>query len=61
MLKEAFSGGSVVKSPGANAGDMSSIPGLGRCQLLRVSSAHVPQLPKPVCPRANALQQKQPA
>ena len=26
-----FTGGSVVKNPPVNAGDMGSIPGLGRC------------------------------
>ena len=29
-MKECFPGGSVVKSPPANAGDMGLIPGLGR-------------------------------
>ena len=28
--KEGFPGGSVVKNPPANAGDLGSIPGLGR-------------------------------
>ena len=30
MRKEGFSGGSVVKNPPANAGDMGLIPGSGR-------------------------------
>ena len=29
-----FFGGSVVKNPPANAGDMGSIPSLGRCLIL---------------------------
>ena len=29
-MSQGFSGGSVVKNPPANAGDMDSIPGLGR-------------------------------
>ena len=29
-MKECFPGGSVVKNPPANAGDISLIPGLGR-------------------------------
>ena len=32
-----FSGGPVVKTPPASAGDMGSIPGLGRCHMPRVS------------------------
>ena len=30
QVSQGFSGGSVVKNPPANAGDMDSIPGLGR-------------------------------
>ena len=30
MSEKGFPGGSVVKNPPVNAGDMSSIPGLGR-------------------------------
>ena len=30
-----FSGGSVVKNPAGNAGDMSLIPGLGRSHMLQ--------------------------
>ena len=30
-----FPGGTVVKTPPANAGDMGSIPGLGRSHMLR--------------------------
>ena len=49
-MKQGFPGGSVVKNPPANAGDMDSIPGLGRF--------HMPGGPKPItqllslCPRA---------
>ena len=42
-------GGSVVKSPPANAGDMGLIPGLGRSHILQSNWAHVPQL---LCSRA---------
>ena len=31
--EEDFPGGPVVKNPPANAGDMGSIPGLGRCHI----------------------------
>ena len=30
-----FPGGAVVKNPPANAGDMGSSPGLGRCHMLQ--------------------------
>ena len=39
-----FPGGSVVKSPPANAGDTGLIPGLGRSQMQWSNQAHVPQL-----------------
>ena len=38
-----FPGGSVVKIP-ASAGDMGSIPGLGRSHVLQSNEAHAPQL-----------------
>ena len=37
-----FSGGSVVKNPPANAGDMVSIPDLVRSHRLRGNQAHGP-------------------
>ena len=67
-----FPGGSVVRNPPANAGDMSAIPGPGRPYLPWSSKAHVPQLLilcagawepqllKPVHPRACAPQQERP-
>ena len=33
--KRGFPGGTVVKNPAANAGDMGSIPGLGRSHMSR--------------------------
>ena len=33
MWDRDFSGGAVVKNPSANAGDMGSIPGLGRSHM----------------------------
>ena len=52
-------GGSVVKSPPANAGDMGLIPGLGRSHMQRSNLAPVPQLLS-LCLRAHALQQEKP-
>ena len=61
-LSLGFLGGSVVKNPPANAGDLGSIPDLGRAhgpwsnhapvpQLLSLCSrAQEPQLLKPMCP-----------
>ena len=43
----AFPGGSVVKDPPANAGHMSSAPGLGRC--------HTPWATRPACPQLLSL------
>ena len=34
LFKRDFPGGTVVKNPPANAGDMGSIPGLGRSHML---------------------------
>ena len=42
-----FPGGSMVRNPPANAGDMGSIPGSGRSYMLQSSQAHVPQLLSP--------------
>ena len=65
-----FPGGSVVENLPANAGDMNSIPDLGRFhmpwsnkawgpQLLSLCfSAREPQLLKTTCPKAHALQQE---
>ena len=67
-----FPGGSVVKNLPANAGDTSSIPGLGRSRMPRGTSARVPwllslcsraqepQLLTPEHPRACAPQQDKP-
>ena len=44
---ESFPGGTVDWNPPASAGDMGSIPGLGRSHMPRSSWAHVPQLLKP--------------
>ena len=41
-----FPGAPVVKSRPNNAGDMGSIPGLGRFHMLRGSWACAPQLPR---------------
>lgn len=70
---------SVLKNLPANAGDASSVPGLGKiphamgaakprhhnswayAQTMSHNSwAHVPQLLKPVCPKASSLQQEKP-
>ena len=64
-----FPGGSVVKTPPANAGNMGLIPDPGRshmswskkpvCHNLRnCSRSQEPQLLKPARPRANALPQE---
>ena len=53
-----FPGGSVVKNPPANAGDMGLIPDLGRSHVPRSNEAHVPQLLKPEHLRACAPQQE---
>ena len=70
--KESLPGGPLVKSLLSNARDTGLIPGRGRphmlwgnrvhaSQLLRPhSGGHEPQLPKPVCPGARALQQEKP-
>ena len=49
----------MVKSLPANAGDMGSIPGLGRFHMTQGNQAHVPQLLS-LHSRACALQQAKP-
>ena len=39
-----FPGGTVVKNPPANAGDMSSSPGLGRSHMPQSNQVRAPQL-----------------
>ena len=46
-----FPGGTVVKSPPANAGDIGSIPGAGRSHMPRSSWTRAPQLLS-LCSRA---------
>ena len=55
-----FPGGPVVENPPANAGDMGSIPGLGRSHMLWGNKAGVPQQLKPRSPRARTLQKEKP-
>ena len=67
-----FPGGSGVKNPPASAGDTDSIPGPGRSHMPRhtedrvpqllslCSRAREPQVLKPACSRAHALQQENP-
>ena len=52
---EDLPGGSAVKDPPANAGDMGSIPGLGRPHTLWSNQAWLPQLSS-LCSRAGELQ-----
>ena len=52
---QGFSGGSVVKNLPADAGDRGSIPGLGRPHVPQSSYSHAPQLLSP-CSRAQDLQ-----
>ena len=54
-----FPGGSVVKNPPANAGDLGSIPYRGRSHKLQNIKAPVPQLLS-LCSRACSLQQEKP-
>ena len=49
----------MVKNLPANAGDKSSIPGLGGSHMLRSNQAHTPQPRRPALP--GALQQERPA
>ena len=58
-----FPGGTVVKNPPANAGDMGSSPGSGRSHMPQSNKAHAPQLLSPCAtateahvPRARAPQ-----
>ena len=39
---KGFTGGSVVKKPLANSGDMGLIPDPGRSHVLEINEAHVP-------------------
>ena len=50
-----FPGGTAVKNPLANAGDMGSSPGLGRSHMLWSNKAHEPQLLS-LCSRARKPQ-----
>ena len=50
-----FPGDSVVKNLPANAGDMGSVPDLGRLDMPRSNKAHEPQ-PLSLCSRAWELQ-----
>ena len=54
-----FPGGSVIRSPPANAEDSGSIPGPGRHHVLWSSQAHAPQ-PRSQQSRAYARQQQKP-
>ena len=44
-----FRGGTVVKNPPANAGDMGSSPGPGRSHMPQSNYARAPQLLKTTC------------
>ena len=54
-----FPGGAVAKNLPANAGDMGSIPGLGRSHMSRSNKARVPQLLR-LPTRARAPKQEKP-
>ena len=56
--RKAFLGAPVAKKLPCNAGDTGSTPGLGRFQLPRDNRAGVPQLLKPMRPRAHRPQEK---
>ena len=65
MGKGDFPGGTVVKDPPANAGDMGSSPGLGRSHMPRSNWARAPQLlslsyracePQPLSPHATTTE-----
>ena len=64
-----FPGGTVVKNPPANAGDMGFIPGLGRSHMLQSNKACAPQLlslrsrarePQLLSPRATTTEARAP-
>ena len=55
-----FLGGPVVKNLPANTGYTGSIPSPGKSHLLWGNQAFAPQLLKPVCPEACALQREKP-
>ena len=50
----------MVKNPPANAGNMDSIPGLGKLRVPQGNKALLPQLLKPKHPRVQAPQQEKP-
>ena len=67
QVRQDFPGSPVVGSLPASAGDIGSIPGLGRSHMLQGSWACVPQLlswhaatTEACLPRARALQQEKP-
>ena len=55
-----FPGGPVVKNLPANARDVGSIPILGGFHKLGSTLAHMPQLPRPMHPRAHVPKQEEP-
>ena len=55
LFKGEFPGGTVVKNLPVNAGDMGSIPGLGRCHMPWNNKACAPQLLS-LCSRAHEPQ-----
>ena len=64
-----FTGGAVVKNLPANAGDMGSSPGLGRCHMPWSNKARAPQLlslrsrawePQLLTPRATTTETRAP-
>ena len=64
-----FPGGTMVKNPPANAGDMGLIPGLGRSHMLQSNWTHAPQLlslrsrahePQLLSPRATTTEARTP-
>ena len=55
VKNQSFPGGSVVKDLADTAGDMGSIPGLGRSHMPQSNEARAPQ-PLSLCSRARDLQ-----
>ena len=72
MKSWGFSGGLAVRNLPARAGDMGSMPNLGRSRMMQSNRAHLPQLLslcsrgwelqllKPKRPRVHALRQEKP-
>ena len=60
IYQQNFPGGPVVKNPLTNAGDTGSIPGPRRFHMLWSDKACVPQLLKPIHPRACSPKQEKP-